>query len=98
MAVERMTRDIPSPRYTGTTLRLEITVEDFLLVINHAVCQHCQSNPTQCNAWVTFDGGEQDIVECCMACLIGVLDSTPYLDDTQTIPVEVVRSATHRPF
>ena len=100
MATEHVTRDIPSPRYVGTTLRLEIHVVDDLVVLTTDYCDHCVATGSrvQCNAWVTFEDGNQDIVECCAACLIGVLDATPYLDDTQTITVEVLRDATLRPF
>lgn len=97
------TRDIPSPRYADSTLRLDIHVVDYLLASHTDVCAHCLENTVEANAWVTLDsdndtGQPQVIVECCLPCLIPVLDATPYLDDTQTITVEVHRSATHRPF
>jgi hypothetical protein len=100
MASEPVTRDIPSPRYPGTALRLEIHVVDDLLVDSTYYCVNCAEalRRVQCNAWVTFENGTQEVVECCAACLIGVLDATPYLDDTQTITVEVIRGATLRPF
>jgi hypothetical protein len=93
-----ITRDVPSPRYADATLRLEIHVVDSLLVVNHDVCQHCGEHAIACNAWTPLEGGDMPIVETCTACLIPVLDATPYLDDTQTITVEVARAATVRPF
>lgn len=96
-------RDIPSPQYTGSTFRLEVHVVDSLTCEATDTCQHCQINPLECNAWVTFAdaeevGMDQIVLETCSACLIKVIDGTSYLDDTQTITVEVTRRATYRPF
>jgi hypothetical protein len=66
-------------------------------------CTHCQlvDATVQCVAYVALgEPGEHraDTIECCLACLIPVLDSTPYLDTDRPIVVEVARSATRRPF
>lgn len=98
MAKEFDTLNVPSPRYEGTSLRLQVYVVDFLLMISNGACQHCLEAPVQCNAWVPIEGGDRDIVESCTGCLVTVLDATPYLEDTETITVEVARSATVRPF
>ena len=102
MATETTTHTVPSPRYADSSLRLEIHVVDDLLCVSNEGrwCLHCATDfgHIECNAWAVFENGSTEIVETCLACLIPVLDATPYLDDTQTIIVEVKRGATLRPF
>jgi hypothetical protein len=86
--------------HTSTALRMEVAIVTDLLFVSTDHCPQCvlEDSSVQCNAWITLEGGGQDIVETCSACLIRTLDALPYLDNTHTITVEVHRAATLRPF
>lgn len=65
-------------------------------------CDHCQlyGNVVQAQAYVVTDNRTlaRQMIETCLACLIPAIDSTPYVEATFSIAVEVARSATRRPF
>lgn len=63
-------------------------------------CPHCvlEGSSVQANAWLPTGDGQHEFMECCMSCLVPVIDSTPWVDTTQPITVEVDRGATARPF
>jgi hypothetical protein len=90
----------PSLRSTDATLLLKVYAVDHLACVSTDYCPWCvgEDSTVECNAWAVIEGGTYQIVECCRTCLIPVLDSVPYLDDTATIDVEVHRNATNRPF
>jgi hypothetical protein len=84
---------------TGTSYDLRVTIVDH--VDNEGEpCTWCQlENATvQAQAYLPIGTVTQDMVECCLACLVPVIDSTPYLDSGSRVVVEVARSATRRPF
>jgi hypothetical protein len=91
---------------TTTGYDLRVTIVDH--VDNEgADCEHCQLEDTtvQAQAYVTLGESNfasspqsRELIECCLACLIPAIDSTPYVDTDCPIVVEVARSATRRPF
>jgi hypothetical protein len=85
---------------TRTAYILKIAIVDNLTCETTDFCQFCvlEDSRVECNAWVTFESGNTDILECCTHCLVKAVDTTPYLDTTVAIDVEVLRGATNRPF
>jgi hypothetical protein len=97
------------PELGGNIAPMTTTTYDLAVrVIDHVdnegkPCEHCQLTDAtvQAQAYVTLgDPGyrHEDMIECCLACLIPALDSTPWLDTDRPIVVEVARSASRRPF
>lgn len=91
---------------TTTRTRYDITMEivDRLSCVSTDHCPYCvgEHSSVTCNVWVTLDGflpeDDQLVLECCQPCLIKVIDTMPYLDETMPITVEVITSVTNRPF
>jgi hypothetical protein len=84
---------------TGTSYDLRVTIVDH--VDNEgADCEHCQleGHAVQAQAYAYITDTTRELIECCQACLIPAIDSTPYVDTDRPIVVEVARSATRRPF
>jgi DUF1680 family protein len=73
-------------------------------VHNHAHCLICQDigSVIEAEVYLPVEAGDGHLskkhIDCCVGCVIPVIDSEPYVASDQTIEVEVYRGSTLRPF
>jgi len=61
-------------------------------------CTHCQmeGHDVEAQLYITDERGRRTFESTCLACIIPIIDATPFVADAVT--VEVARAATLRPF
>lgn len=85
---------------TSTTYDVRITIPGDVAV-GTATCDYCGENEAvSVLSYITDTGTERETHyrDLCLACVVPVLDSVPYLDEQAPITLEVSRYATARPF
>lgn len=91
---------VSETKIQNTTYQVSISIVDSISGLGWN-CDYCGLGEAVAELTYSTDCGterETHFRDLCMTCVVPVLDSVSYLDETMPITLEVARAATERPF